>query len=231
MVGTYSPEELADLITGGLLVGAGLYRERADGSLQYDGVRPGSELEWHAHGYMERLLVAKPDGGRVVLWKRRWLSTADGASPRTVHSRPPDDLASVWFSATVVVLKLWAWLDGAAGLYTYAEPDCVRQLGGSRRTVQRWLGRALPLATQTLQAIRRAVIERSEPRPMEQLFPRGIPPPEKLRRRHWRVPASVYNTWQACALLLGGAIALNVNAPVLLAEARGRQANPRQFLI
>ena len=93
MDGTYSPEQLAELIKGGLLVGARLYRERADGSLQYNGVRPGPE--WHAHGYMRRSLVAKPDGGQVVVWKPRWRSTVEGASPLTVHSRPPDDLASV----------------------------------------------------------------------------------------------------------------------------------------
>jgi hypothetical protein len=66
---------------------------------------------------------------------------------------------------------------------------------------------------------------------MEQLFPRGVPPPEELRRRHWPEPASVSSFWQALAFLIGGAVALNVNPPVLLAEARGRQTTPKQFLI
>lgn len=229
MAGTYSSEKLADLIQRGLLVGTGIYRERPDGSLQYNGERPGEA--WHAHGYMRRLLVATPDGGRRVVWKRRWLRMDDSPGPRTCHSRPPDDLASVWFGATVVLLKIWAWLDGGAGVCRYEEPSCIERLGGSRRTVQRWLRRALPMAADTLQAVRRAVIERSEPRPMEQLFPRGLPPPDELQRRHWRSPASVSTLWQACALLIGGAVALNVNAPVLLAEARGRQVTPKQFVI
>ena len=229
MAGTYTPEELAELISGGLLVDAGIHRRRADGSLQYDGERPGPE--WHAHGYMQRLLVAELDGRRVVLWKRRWRSTVDGASPLTVHSRPPDDLASVWSCATVVLLKLWAWLDGHGGSCRYVEPEPIERLGGSRRTVQRWMRRALPKTTHTLQAIRRAVMERSEPRPMEQLFPRGVPPPERLRRRQWRAPAPVSTLWQACAMLLGGADALDVNPPLLLAEARWRQDDPKQLLI
>ena len=222
MAGTYSTEELAEFIHGGLLVGAGIYRQRPDGSLQFDGERPGAG--WHAHGYMPRRL------GSQQLWKRRWLRIGS-ASPATVHSRPPDDLASIRFSAFAVVLKLWAWLDGNAGLCRYEEPGPVAGLGGSRRTVQRWLRRALPLATNTLQAMRRAVIERSEPRPIEQLFPRGLPPPKSLRRRPWRDPASVSSLWQALALLLGGAGALNVSPPVLLAEARGRQATPNQLLM
>ncbi len=226
--GTYSPEELAELISGGLLV-TGAYVERPGGDLQYDGERPGPE--WHAHGYMRRFLVARCDGGRKVVWKRRWLRTDDGPGARTCHSRPPDDLASVWFCATAVILKIWAWLDGGAGVCRYEEPSCIRQLGGSRRTVQRWLRRALPLATHTLQAVRRAVMERCEPRPMEQLFPRGVPPPEKLWRRPWREPASVSTLWQALAILMGGAVALNVSPPVLLAEARGRQATPIQLPI
>ena len=205
------------------MVGAGLYRERPDGSLQYDGGRPAPG--WHAHGYMPRRL------GQARLWKRRWRRSFAGEGPRTVHSRPPDDLASVHFSAFAVALKLWVWLDADAGICRYDEPVSVAGLGGSRRTVQRWLRRALPLAMTTLRAVRRAVIERSEPRPMEQLFPRGVPPPDSLRRRPWREPASVCSLWQALALLLRGAGALNVHPPVLLAEARGRQATPNQLLL
>jgi hypothetical protein len=213
----------------GLLLDGGVYRRRADGSLLHDGQRPGPG--WHAHGYQRRLLAALANGARVVLFKRRWKRVAAG-TPRTCHSRPPDDLASVWFSAAVVLLKLWAWLDGDAGLHAYEEPPAVQRLGGSRRTVQRWMRRALPLASETLQAVRRAVMERSEPRPMEQLFPGGLPPPESLRRRRaWAQPSPASILRQACTLVVVGALGLNVSAPVLLAEARGRQATPTKLLI
>ena len=111
------------------------------------------------------------------------------------------------------------------------EPPAIAALGGSRRTIQRWLRRALVLAPQTLQGIRRAVIERCEPRPVEQLFPRGVSPPERLRRRYWRAPASVSTLWQALAFFVGGVVALEISPPVLLAEARGRQMDADQFLI
>ena len=229
MGGTYSAEVIADLIGLGLLVGNDTYRRRDDGSLQYDGARPGPQ--WHAHGYMPRLLVARADGARVRLWKRRWLRLSEGEGPRTCHSRPPDDLASVWSSATVLVLKLWAYLDSDAGIVTHEESWAMARLGGSRRTVQRWLKRAQVSAVQTLQAIRRAVIERSEPRPAEQLFPGGLSPPKALVRRHRCAPASVSSLWQAFTFVVGGALALNVPAPVLLAEARRRRMDRSQFLI
>lgn len=44
----------------------------------------------------------------------------------------------------------------------------------------RWLRRALPVAAATQHALRHAIIERSEPRPVEMPFLRGLAPPTSL---------------------------------------------------
>jgi len=208
-----------------------LYRRRVGGDLQYDGVRPGAG--WHAHGYFTRMLWTLVDGEvvRRRLWKRRWLLTG---TTRTQHSRPPDDVASVWSCTLVVVLKLWAWLDGAHGLLHRDRREASPSLEehGSPRTTQRWLARASRLSEQTQHVVRRAVIERSEPRPVEQLFPRGLPPPEALRRRTWRDAPRVVEVWRALALLIFGAEKLETPIPIVLAEARRRlDTTQEQFLI
>ena len=231
MGGTLSPEELTRLVETGLLLASGVYRQGCDGALVYDGVRP--DGGWHVHGYFPRHLWSASDGQplRIRIWKRRWIRADRVGEPLTCHSRPPDDFGSVWFCGVVVFWKLWAYLDASEGIHSYEEPPAIAELGGCRRTVQRWMRRALALAPETLQGIRRAIIERSEPRPVEQLFPRGVPPPERLRRSHWRVPASASTLWQAFAMFVGGVVALEIRPPVLLAEARGRQADPNKFLI
>jgi hypothetical protein len=120
------------------------------------------------------------------------------------------------------MLKLWAWLTSDVGLCHYDEVSVGLKKHGSHRSVQRWLARALPHALKIQQHIREAIIERSEPRPMEQMFPRGLSPPEGLLRRRWQDPHAVVTLWRGLALLLGGASRLDVPTTVLLAEARGR---------
>lgn len=193
-----------------------LYRRRSNGDLQYDGIRPGPQ--WHSHGYFPRRLWVL-NHGRLVrkrLWKRRWLLFG---TTTTCHSRPPDDLPFVAFCSLVVLLKLWAWLDSPRGVRTYDDvfPDLGQR--GSRRTVQRWLSHFLEDALYVQQTIRRALIERSEPRPMEHMFPNGLSPPVHLTRRGFRKPTAAAKLWRGLAILLGGSIALNVQASVLLAEA------------
>src|SRR5690606_32437631 len=87
---------------------------------------------------------------------------------RTRHSRPPDDLASVWFCSLVVATALWGWLVADEGLHRHRVlVDALAEAEApSARTVQRWLRRALAHADETATALRRAVIERSEPRPI-----------------------------------------------------------------
>lgn len=207
-----------------IAVPAAGYVETAAGVFEWAGERPATD--WHVHGWT----VAHPwrvVGGRrcrVTLRKRRW-RRADRME--TCHSRPPDDLG-VRSDALLVVLELWCWLDAAVGLERYLGPF---PSGPARRTVQRWLARALPLALQTQHAFRHAIIERSEPRPLETLFPRGLSPPEALRSR-WRDRAEVSALWRGLAFLLVGASKLGCPLAPLLAEARRRWTAPRdRFLL
>jgi hypothetical protein len=221
--GTLDAERVREAAQGSLFAVSGLYRVRCDGHLQYDGVRP--DGGWVAHGYFSRLLWMLVNGRPVRrrLWKRRWLSP-DGR--RTCHSRPPEDIQSLRSCMLIVVLKLWALLDGSAGLHTSRE--VLPELEGhvSPRTTSRWLRRVLPRGLELQQAVRRAVIERCEPRPIERWFPTGLPPPQGLLCRRWRDPSAVTTLWRALALLLVGAIELSVPTALLLAEARGRCGTP-----
>jgi len=223
VAGTFSSKQLLEVVTRSLFVAGCVYRRRRDGDLQFDGVRPGDR--WIAHGYCSRRLWML-DGVRLVrrrLWKRRWLDPEMG---ETCHSRPPDDAAQVWSCTLIVALKLWAWLDAREGGASGA-PEILDVLEEHAHvcTVARWLHRAAARALEIEQAIRHAVIERSEPRPVELLFPAGLSPPEELLRRRWRCdPSDIASLWRALAFLFGGAIRLSVPAACLLAEARGRMS-------
>jgi hypothetical protein len=198
----------------------GGYRIRPSGDLELLGERPGPE--WHIHGWMERWLYVLVDGElqRRRLFKRRWLQPDE---KRTQHSRPSDEFGAIQFCGVVVAVMLWAWLDGYTGLHR-STPAVADLCDGrpSTRTVQRWLRAALPHADEFQQRIRRALIERCEPRPIEELFPRGLSPPEGLTRRRWQAPQRVTSLWRALAILFVGAIRLELSTTVLLAEARGR---------
>lgn len=201
---------------------ADVYIERDDGSLEYRGQRPGPQ--WEGHGYFPvyRWLLSGGMAERVVVHKHRWLLTG---TTRTCHSRPPDD-HGVGACSLIVVLCLWSWLSGARGLHNRQSvfPDLDRCC--SERTLQRWLDRACARALEVQQAIREALIQRSEPRPVETLFPGGLSPPEGLTRRHWMQPSLVVILWRAFAMLLGGSFELDVPAALLLAEARRRWSDP-----
>jgi hypothetical protein len=166
-------------------------------------------------------LLTVVGGALAPVWvlKQRWLDVATG---RTRHSRPPDDLPWLHFCTLVIALKLWSWLDGGRGVQ--GAPQVVVDLDDRPcpSTVRRWLTRALRYAMEIQQAIRLAVIERSEPRPVETLFPGGLSPPGHLVRRSWRDPPALDKLWRALAMLMGGAVRLSIPAAVLLAEARGR---------
>jgi hypothetical protein len=212
-----------------LLMLGGVYRRREGRVVEYRGERPGSH--WHRHGHLARWLWVVEDGRRVryQLLKQRWIDPRTG---RTRHSRPPDDLGFIQSCTLAVVLALWAWLDASGGLLS--REDLVESAHGSpsSRTVQRWLRRALPNAMATQQALRLAVIERSEPRPVERLFRGGLSPPESLRRRRWKSPTAVSTLWTGIAIALIGAIELDIATPHLLAEARGRRPMTNEpFLI
>jgi hypothetical protein len=217
--GTYELERLRQVVGSSLFLVSGHYQVRADGDLVYQGQRPGPE--WHAHGYFPRLLwmLVRGTERRVRIWKRRWLHLDSGG---TCHSRPPDELPSLGFCSLILVLKLFSWLDGPRGVHHAPQVFDGLTTCGDPRSVQRWLRRGLPHAMTLQQALRLAVIERCEPRPVEHLFPGGLSPPEGLSRRRWKDPPSVERLWRALAIVLGSAIELDVPTPCLLAEARGR---------
>jgi hypothetical protein len=227
VAGTFTDDQLLGVVASSLCVAGRVYTRRPDGDLCFNGERPGPG--WHGHGYFPRRLWMLEDGRLVRrrLWKRRWRDPKTGC---TRHSRPPDDAAQVWSCTLIVLLKLWAWLDGSLLAGHEVVPEL--ETHGSFRTVQRWGGRAAARAEQVVHYIRLAVIERSEPRPVEHLFPSGLSPPERLLRRHWRRPHEITRLWQALAWLFAGAIALSTPASLLLAEARGRMsATERSFPI
>ena len=211
-------EQITEASRNSLAVLGGGYVER-DGVLEFHGKRPGAG--WHIHGWLERWLWLLADGVLVRrrLRKRRWLCVSTGG---TCHSRPPDDWGPGYFCWLLVILKLWPWLNGDAGLHNVAQVSHALDDHACTRTVQRWLRQLGTQALDIQQAIRSALIERCEPRPVEHLFPRGLSPPESLARRRWREPDSVATLHRALTMLFVGVIELDLPTAVLLAEARGR---------
>jgi len=204
------------VISSGLSCVSTLYRREADGRRVFRGVRPGPD--WEGHGTFPRKLFTL-DGGRLVrvtVHKQRWRRRGTN---ETCHSRPPDDLASVWFCSLIVATSLWGWLSSDMGLHRHEPLLDALEESPSPRTVQRWLRRALPHADETATAFRRAVIERSEPRPMESHVGGGLSPPH----RRWGSSSAVWPLHSGLSLLFEGAAALGVHVSLLLAEARGRQ--------
>ena len=220
-------EELREFVGTSLYLVSGEYRHRGD-DFQYDGQRP--RPDWHGHGYFSRWLhVLGPDGlVRVRLWKHRWKNPK---ANETCHSRPPDELGRVSVCSLTFVLLMYGWLQAAQGAARHHAVLDVLEGAKTRRTLMRWFRRACPRAEETQQAIRLAVIERSEPRPVERLFPRGLSPPDSLGQRNWRDPQAVAILWGGLAMLITGAVKLKVPAAILLAEARGRSATPQNPLL
>ena len=205
-----------------------LYRRDADGSLRFDGHRPGPD--WHAHGYCSKQLWMLVDREvvRLLVFKRRWRLKGTNT---TCHSRPPDDPVLIRCCTLILFLKLWAWLSANKGLHRCQEMLPSLEDCGSRRSVQRWLAQATAKAMQIQQAIRLAIVERCEPRPMERLFPGGLSPPEGLRTRRWKDYTPIVHLWRALALALKGSVVLSTSLCILLAEARGRFGGPADNLV
>ena len=219
MPGTTDSERLHQLLASSLFCCTDIYRVRAGGALQFDGERPAAN--WHAHGYfsVRRWMLVQGKVVRKKVFKQRWLQPVE---KRTCHSRPPDELVGMGVCTLVLALLLWAWLDGERGLLTSEPVFPDLNSCASPRTVQRWFQKLAPDAMLIQQAVRLALIERCEPRPIEQLFSSGLPPPEGLKMRFRRGSSEVYALWRALALLTKSTIKLNVPAAVLLAEARKR---------
>ncbi len=194
------------------------YVRLPNGDYHYIEARPGPG--WHSHGsystrphglHMGRLM-------RPVLHKHRW-ALSDHSLTKQDH--PPDQLG-LHFDALVVALCLWAWLDAAVGLLHFELPFEGPEERPSRRTIQRWLGRAIPHGLLLQQFVREIVLVNCEPRPLEDLFPRGLAPPLSLSRRRWSQPEGTEHLWRALTLLLQGSVALDVRTASLLAEVLRR---------
>lgn len=216
------------LLGNGLATAAvGIYERRGDGVLVFRGERPGDD--WDAHGFFERWLQTLVDGVRVRerLLKQRWRHV----SGNTCHSRPPDDVAQIHFCTTIVVLCLSAWLVSGDGAETYDDVFPSLSERPSRRTVQRWMQRALKPAASTHQFLRLVVIERGEPRPMKRLFPSGLAPPDNEDRRRWEAAASVELLRGGLEIAVDSAVSFDVPLALLLAEARGRWTADERFLL
>lgn len=222
MDGIPPQEKLREAASTSLFLVGCLYTRRANGDLQFVGTRPGPG--WQGHGYFSRKLRVLDAGElrRIRLWKHRWWHPTEG----TCHSRPPDEMGRLSVCTLVYVLAIYSWLSAPGGIYTHEPVFADLKNTPSPRTLQRWLQRALPRALETQQAYRLAVIERCEPRPVESLFPRGLSPPEGLRRP-WRDPPLVTSLWRAYALTLGAAVKLNLPAALLLAEARCKEVDAK----
>jgi len=210
-----SPTEIRATVGGGLI---GTYSLSGE-AVRFEGPRPGPG--WHRNDWRPRkLLVLRPTGPeRLLVYRRRWRLAG---TTRTHQDRCPDEVGALHVVAVVLCLKLWSWLSGTRGLHHYDEVVPALRKYGCERTVQRWLARMLPHALAFEHAVIEAVIERSEPRPVEQLFPGGLSPPDTLLRRQWLDPARTSTLWQGLAWLLGGAIKLGMSTTALLAEVRRR---------
>jgi hypothetical protein len=215
-------EAILAAVSSSLFVFGEGYQIVADEVLFYEGRRPGPD--WHRHGTFatRRYMVVREKLRRFTVLKQRWCLNDRSA---TRHSRPPDDLG-LQYDALIVALKLWTWLNAGLGLHRYVEILPALEGKVASRTLQRWLHRTLPRSLEIQHAIRAAVIERCEPRPLETLFPGGLSPPGTLTRLHWKEPTTVGQLWRGLTFLFEGAIRLGISAAPLLAEARGRLNTP-----
>ena len=221
-----SPADVRTCLCPGLVGDLGSPRYQRTGDVWwFEGARP--DGGWHRHDWRPRTLLAVVPapavGGPVrvlpiMVQRRRWRLYGTNT---TRQDRSPDELDAVQSVVLVVLVRLWSWLSSTRGLAHYEEVVPSLQLA-SRRTVQRWLHRLLPAADQLQVALRTTVIERSEPQPIEKLFPTGLSPPERTRCRWWKDPKATYSLATGLAFLFGGAVALKISATVLLAEVRTR---------
>jgi len=138
---------------------------------------------------------------------------------------PPDALHYLPLCTLVIVALLWEYLNGKSGIH-----DCIPMAldeAASPRTLARYLRRAKVICLKTQQVIREVLIETKEPRPWEECFAEGLPPPQCLIKRHHH-PSELSILWQALAMLLRGAEALSTNPCLLMARAR-KKAQQKKF--
>ncbi|GDX81621.1 hypothetical protein LBMAG42_34320 [Deltaproteobacteria bacterium] len=194
----------------------GVYTKGPGATLRFEGPRPGPG--WHRHDWRPRHLPVVDAAGvhHVVIDRRRWRLHGT-TTTRLDHA--PDEVVFAHSTLVVVFLALCAWLLSADGLHRHASHPASLEGVACLRTVHRWLHRLLPDAARVQEALRTAVVERSEPQPVERLFPGGLSPPVAVRRRRWKDPEATYRLVTGLAFLALGADALTTSATTLLAEA------------
>lgn len=199
---------------------SGIYTPLSDGSYVFMGSRPG--FDWHGHGYFSKTLTVLIGGKPVAvsLYKHRWIHTV---KRQTVHSRPADDPLLVRFCTLIVFLRVWAAVSAERGFHNRKEMfESLEAECGSDRTVQRWTARAIENAMEIQQAIRLAIIEEVEPRPVESLFVGGLSPPHGVVKKRWKSTDSLTVLYRGYAMLWVAASKLATHASNLLAGARRR---------
>jgi hypothetical protein len=183
---------------------------------------------FHAHGRYKRWLKTLRNQvlTRIRIWKHRWLCLCCG---RTMNTGPPDVIAHIPLCTLVIVALLWSYLDGQSGIHNCIAPEFSNDT--TARSLARYLKRAKAVCLKTQQAIREVLIEIKEPRPWEECFAHGLPPPQSLIKRH-RDPSQVTILWRALAMLMRGSETLSVNPCLLMARARKKaEQRKSQFLI
>lgn len=126
------------------------------------------------------------------------------------------------FVPLIIVLRVMGVLNSPRGFHNREDLSEGLFHCGSDRTVQRWTVRAMRDALKIQQAIRLAIIEEVEPRPVESLFVGGLSPPDAVTNRRWKSTQNTETLWRAYAMLLVAARKLARHASYLLAEARRR---------
>ncbi len=184
---------------------------------------------YHSHGGFLRWLKTFVNDRieRIRLRKPRYLCLS---CHQTFSLDPPEILPYKRYSSFLIVLCLWSYLVSMAGMHHCLPGEVSEDI--SVRTVARHLSLAKALAVETQQAIREVLIRKTEPRPVEELFPGGLDPPESLRRKQSTEPDTASTLWRALYMLRQGAQALPIDPRALLAWAnQTSQRKKRSFLL
>jgi len=203
-----------------------VYKSEAPEECPRCGTREG---RYHSHGGFLRWLKTLVDGGieRIRLRKPRFLCLTCG---KTFSLHPPETIPRKSYCSFLIILFLWSYLASSEGMHQCLPGEFSEDV--SARTVARYLWSARRVATETQQFIREVLIQRIEPRPVEELFPGGLDPPESLRRKQSKEPDTAWSLWRALHMLRQGAQAIPIDPRTLLAWAnQTSQAKKRFFLL
>lgn len=184
---------------------------------------------YHVHGGFLRWLKTYVAGKvqRVRIRKPRYLCLMCG---HTFRLHPPEGIPYKPTCNFLIVIFLWSYLSSNKGLHACLPEDLLEEV--STRTLFRSLRSAKAIAFDTQQFIREVLIEKREPRPVEDLFPGGLDPPRSLLERQSPEPEKASILWRALSMLRYGAQALSLDPRTLLtwANQKSRYKN-RCFLI